>query len=294
MSIFARNRAHIFSSAFAFYDIQKLRSGNAQSWFNYCIQFSEKAGYPLDQGCCTPGNTKYVLLKNFKKVFEKNMENLLNVELRSEANYQEIGDYGHMYASFDNENKEGFIIGHKESFEKSEWYAIGSSFCKILQPKYAIFYEIPYSYFPQGYDIGLQNNALDINPSHWLFNRRHLDLRNRICKWAQLNKKEFDICSSGHLREVYPINFINENHLRYEVFSKITLKDWILAEDCRGKLEKVTDELWAWIIEESDLEKVTIDLAPSDICLCVNRENPQRYDYGVRPEDQIPIEPWHP
>ena len=39
---------------------------------------------------------------------------------------------------------------------------------------------------------------------------------------------------------------------------------------------------------------VTIELAKFDICLCVNKENPHRYDYGIRLEDQIRIgNRWH-
>jgi hypothetical protein len=86
------------------------------------------------------------------------------------------------------------------------------------------------------------------------------------------------------LREIYSIN---ENHLNHEVFSKSTLRDWICAADHRGTLEKVTDELYAWTIPDEDLYSVTMDLALTGILLCVNKDNPQRYDYGVRPEDQV-------
>ena len=293
MSIFERNRNHIVSSAFAFYDTQRIESENAQNWFNYCIQVSEKAGYPFDQGFCSPGNTKYVLIKNCRKIFEKNIESLSSMELRSQADLNEIGDYGHMFAYFCNDYRRGFLIGHQCSFNKNSWHNIGVELCKILRPTYAIFYEIPFAYSAEGYSSGY-SNGLDINSSHWLFNSKHVDLSNRIKKWAKLTENSYDICSSGHLREIYPINFINELHLKYKVFSGTTLKDWIEADIHRGKVTQVTDELYSWMIADEDLEYVTIELAKSDILLCVNKENPQRYDYGVRPEDQIPIEPWHP
>ena len=291
MSIRGINRAHIFCSSLAFYDFDPITGNRAKKWFDYCNSVAETIKHPFDEGC--------VLLRNCKRALEKNVLGLIDVSLRTSAK-EDIGAYGEVDANFVNDYKGSFIGIHRNFVNREQMLSIGVKLCEIIKPKYGIFYEIPFVYSPLLYVTGAMGTGeLDTNKYSTFYNPKHVDFENRVATWDEKTSQnythdEYDICSSGHLREVYPINFINENHLRYEVFSKITLKDWILAEDCRGKLEKVTDELWAWIIEESDLEKVTIDLAPSDICLCVNRENPQRYDYGVRPEDQIPIEPWHP
>jgi hypothetical protein len=150
-----------------------------------------------------------------------------------------------------------------------------------------MFHRFPFVYSPEYYGCGMAGGELDLVPGKF-FNPRHVDINERIKKWQLLHLKHKDkLFESNRLREIYPINYINENHLNHEVFSKSTLRDWICATDHRGTLENVTDELYAWIIPDEDLYQVTVDLAPTGILLCVNKDNPQRYDYGVRPEDQI-------
>lgn len=67
MSIRGINRAHILCSSFAFYDFEPMIGDRAKRWFDYCVSVAEEIGHPLDEGCCNPGNTKYVLLRNCKR-----------------------------------------------------------------------------------------------------------------------------------------------------------------------------------------------------------------------------------
>ncbi len=300
MSIRGINRAHILCSSFAFYDFEPLVGDRAKRWFDYCVSVAEEIDHPLDEGCCNPGNTKYVLLRNCKRALEKNVERLEYVELRASAK-EDIGAYGEVEISFENDEKTSFLGIHKNFINRDEMYKKGIDLCKIIKPKYGIFYEMPFVYSPYFYVTGSMGLG-ELDDKEWskFYNPKHVDFRKRVVSWVSLTEefhdsimnKVYNLCTDGHLREIYPINFINENHLKYEIFSKTTLKDWVLAEDHRGKLEQVTDELWAWTIEDADLEDITIALSKSDICLCVNRENPHRYDYGVRSEDQIKIIPW--
>ena len=94
---------------------------------------------------------------------------------------------------------------------------------------------------------------LDTEECSRFYNSKHVDFEERSGTWIDTNNA-YNLCSSGHLREIYPINFINENHLEYEVFQKTNLKYWIEESNYRGKLEQVTDELWAWTIEDAYLE----------------------------------------
>ncbi|GKX60225.1 hypothetical protein [Leminorella grimontii] len=55
------------------------------------------------------------------------------------------------------------------------------------------------------------------------------------------------------LRMIYPINIINEDHLQIDVKGK-TLNEWILSNECHGKLERLNEKLWLWIVDENILD----------------------------------------
>jgi hypothetical protein len=289
MSVFARNRVHIICCSFDLYGIDNLTGNKAKEWFDYCVSLSEAASHPFDEGSCTPGNTKYVLFRNCKRAFEKNLNDIKSVELRASADIQEIGSYGIMGAIFNNDSKKGYFGCHNSFFTYDQLVKIGIKLCELAKPKYGIFYKLPFVQLPVFYSCGMGMSDLDTVPGR-LFNPKHVDLEKRSRTWQGLRfdckEKLFDL---SNLREIYPINYINENHLNHNVFPKTTLKDWIQAADHRGTLEEITDELYAWTIPDEDLYQVTVDLAPTGILLCVNKDNPQRYDYGVRPEDQISL-----
>jgi hypothetical protein len=259
-------------------------------WFDYMIELAEEFKCPIAEGCCNPGNTKYVLFRNCKRAFEKNINNIVSIELRSSSDEEPFTRTDEMFLSdIDNEYKTA-RIGIYEVFLNDELrLAIGTNLCNLVNPKYAFLYKFPFVFSPWTYAAnGISNTEYDDTPGMKYYNEKHVDIVKRISSWHWCDNTQI-ICELGFLREIYPINFINENHLNHEVFSRITLKDWIEAADHRGTLKKITDDLWSWIIPEEDLYQVTVDLAPSDILLCVNKDNPQRYDYGVRPEDQITV-----
>jgi hypothetical protein len=289
VGIFARNRVHIICCSFDLYGIDNLTGNQAKEWFNYSVSLSESTSHPFDKGCCNPGNTKYVLFRNCKRALERNLNNIKDLSLRSSADIQEIGSYGIMETILDNDSKYCYFGCHSSFFDYDQLIKIGIKLCELTKPKYGIFYRLPFVQLPEFYHCAMGMSDLDTVPGK-LFNPKHVDLIERNDMWGSLQRdykeKLYDFNS---LREIYPINFINENHLNHEVFPKITLKNWIESADHRGSLSQATDELWSWIIPDEDLYQITVDLAPTDILLCVNKDNPQRYDYGIRPEDQITI-----
>jgi hypothetical protein len=288
MGIFARNRIHILCCSFDLYGTDNLTGNQVKEWFDYCVSLSELTPYPFDEGCCTPGNTKYVLLRNCKRALEKNIHDIEGVELRSSIDVNETGSYGIMHADFSNYFKLGYFGCHYSFFDYDQLIKIGIKLCELTKPKYGIFHKLPFVLLPECYASAMGMSELDTVPGR-LFNPKHVDLKERNGMWGSWHRDheeklyDYDFDS---LREIYPINFINKNHLSHEVFPRMTLKNWIEAADHRGALSQVTDELWSWIIPDEDLYQITVDLAPTDILLCVNRENPQRYDYGARPEDK--------
>jgi hypothetical protein len=282
MSLKSRRLSHILSNVCAWYGVNVLSAEKLRVWFDYVVSLSEKFGCPFDEGACTPGNAKYVLFKNCKRAFEKNVNNIRAIELRKLD--QSIENEG-ISISLYNENGNGIFFMYDQLISDDYFCAEASKkLCEILKPKYLTCYKWPLVFSPVFSFFGTRTSDFEIDECSKFYNTKHVDVCKRIVTWSR-NKNELP--KKGYLREIYPINFINENHLNHEVFPKTTLKDWIKAADHRGTLEKATDELWLWAVPDEDLEFVTKELAMSDILLCVNKENPQRYDYGVRPEDQV-------
>ncbi|CAE6734727.1 hypothetical protein [Paraburkholderia aspalathi] len=57
------------------------------------------------------------------------------------------------------------------------------------------------------------------------------------------------------LRMVYPINVISDRHLNI-VVGGIQLKEWIVAEDNRGSLQPIGNDLWLWLVPEAALDSI--------------------------------------
>jgi hypothetical protein len=294
MSIFARKYCGVICDSYAFYGINSLLSQKAREWFDYVVSLSENFKHPFTEGSCSPGNTKIVLFKNCKRAFEKNIDNINSVELGSRSEIY-VDDVLHrtgevISCSFDNRCKDSRFGILGDLLNDQLRLEIGVKLCRIIEPKYAIFYKFPFVFAPWTYVYGYRaGNRYDDVPGSRYYNEKHVDISKRISFWNIKDNNEDLACKFGFLREIYPINFISDIHLNHKVSSKMTLKNWIESENHRGNLTKSTNELYAWTIPDEDLESVTKLLAPTGILLCVNKSNPHRYDYGVRPEDNLSL-----
>lgn len=294
MSFYSRKYINFISDSYALYgNFEQTSKAKMQVWFKYVVSLSEEFGYPFNEGSCTPGNTKMVLFRNCKRTFEKNLSNIESLELRHiiYRNDEELQGGGEIYARLDNDNNflKCIFNSHIVSLNNKLRLEISIKLCEITRSKYGFFYKFPFVFSPWTYAYGLLNTEYDDVYGSKFYNEKHKDIKKRISFWRR-DENQRKACEQGYLREIYPINFINEKHLSHEVFPKIALRNWIEEADHRGTLTQITDELHAWIIPDEDLEPITIALAPSDILLCINKEDPHRYDYGVRPEDQIVLE----
>ncbi|WP_263226208.1 hypothetical protein [Pseudomonas alabamensis] len=61
------------------------------------------------------------------------------------------------------------------------------------------------------------------------------------------------------LRMVYPVNIINDAHLEIKVGARC-LREWILSEASHGSLERMTGNLWVWIVCGKSLDLVNNEL----------------------------------
>ncbi|MDR2723705.1 MAG: hypothetical protein LBB25_00665, partial [Holosporaceae bacterium] len=276
MSRYSRRMGHIISDFYALYGFNSRSSAQLMEWFDYVTAASEDFGYPFSEGCCSPGNSKIVQFKNCKRAFMNSRNNIRSVELSSRLDDEPFGE-GIIQAILDNEKGSSFLCYHDVLSTNGLPTKILGKICEILNPGYAIYCKFPFVFGPGWYFYGYGTSELDITPGWKLYNERHVDIAVRIAAWRTNFKS--NIRNSGKidvLREIYPINFINKSHLSHEIFPKTTLKDWIEAADHRGTIAKATDELWLWSVPDEDLYQVTVDLAPTGILLCVNKDNPQR------------------
>jgi hypothetical protein len=58
---------------------------------------------------------------------------------------------------------------------------------------------------------------------------------------------------------VYPVNIINDAHLEIKVGARC-LREWILSEASHGSLERMTGNLWVWIVCGKSLDLVNNEL----------------------------------
>jgi hypothetical protein len=126
MSVFARHRNHIICCSFDLYGFDALSGNQVKKWFDYCVLSSELTSYPFDEGCCSPGNMKFVLFLNCKRTLEKNLMNIETMELRSSADIDEIGSYGIMYANFSNKRRASYFGCHSSFFDYNQLTKIGA------------------------------------------------------------------------------------------------------------------------------------------------------------------------
>lgn len=57
------------------------------------------------------------------------------------------------------------------------------------------------------------------------------------------------------LRMVYPINMINSHHLDI-IIENVNLKEWISSDEKHGSLEGLSNNLWLWTVEDTELDEV--------------------------------------
>jgi hypothetical protein len=72
--------------------------------------------------------------------------------------------------------------------------------------------------------------------------------------WWNLGAETHCFCTS-YLRSVYPRNFLSEAHLS-RLIGGISLGDWIRADPSRGILSRLTNAVWQWDVNASDIARV--------------------------------------
>lgn len=138
----------------------------------------------------------------------------------------------------------------------------------LFHVDYAIGYIRAYNlgphYYASGVSQGLERNSIEAE---------------RIAEWfrAILNNTFFD---KNILRDVYPINILNNEQLQTKLTTKgilgfqssTTLESWITKNDF-GQLTKMTERLWLWEVKR-EIDNISQELCRNRILLyCISEKN---------------------
>ncbi|MFR0675973.1 hypothetical protein ACLUUI_20100 [Enterobacterales bacterium AW_CKDN230030176-1A_HGKHYDSX7] len=77
------------------------------------------------------------------------------------------------------------------------------------------------------------------------------------------------------LRMVYPVNIINDAHLKLNIGERC-LREWISSDMSHGTLAQVTENLWCWGVNENYLDLVNNELGPEGILVSWKPSRPRK------------------
>lgn len=96
------------------------------------------------------------------------------------------------------------------------------------------------------------------------------EMESSILNWDHAYNDPYSDCGTyktGDFRDLYPLNFIGEAHLKRDVFGQ-TLREWIEADLARGTLEPLNETLWTWEIPQENISDLRQQLKPTDLLVC--------------------------
>lgn len=97
--------------------------------------------------------------------------------------------------------------------------------------------------------------------------------------WSQ-GYHDQKLSSSKKLRLVYPVNFINQNHLNCIIHQK-TLQEHIV-ENHFGKIQALSENMFVWLVEDGKLEKVNDFFGNRDFLISWEKPNGNKLEIKKR------------
>jgi hypothetical protein len=88
-------------------------------------------------------------------------------------------------------------------------------------------------------------------------------LRLRDNRWGDMGM-ESKVYDRGVMRDVFPINYLNSEHLRKRV-NGISLEKWIRQDAARGVLTPITNQLTEWSVNDQELASLNALLATEGV-----------------------------
>ncbi|KIC82235.1 hypothetical protein [Pseudomonas sp. C5pp] len=145
--------------------------------------------------------------------------------------------------------------GLPSSFGEEEFLEFIDGVCLFGSLDYAIFYSV--DDVSEGLYYAGGENLISV------YNYENLTLFSRGTggrfKGVERYKNEM-------LRMVYPINVVNEGHLKLQV-GPYSLRDWILSDSRHGVLKLSANDMWVWMVEGKNLEHVNKELGGESVLI---------------------------
>lgn len=127
----------------------------------------------------------------------------------------------------------------------------------LIKPRYGYFFKRKSCQGPILYPSGfIAGNEVDD------------DEANLIDKWSKEYYSDGSY-KTGDLRDIYPINILSEAHLVREIFPGKPFKEWVESSSKHGKLEKITEYVWSWEVNDDLISPVREALRPTGMILCI-------------------------
>ncbi|HWL07899.1 MAG TPA: hypothetical protein VNQ76_05825 [Planctomicrobium sp.] len=139
----------------------------------------------------------------------------------------------------------------------TEFIELQNQIAIILNPHYGFNCEMDHKSGPQFYAIGLNHHRADEDES----NTREEELA--VSRWGDIGMEE-GVYTNGIIRDVYPINYLSEFHLKTQIDEQ-TLHSWISSESSRGTLEAVNKRIFSWKVSPPKIPQVRERLWASGI-----------------------------
>lgn len=136
--------------------------------------------------------------------------------------------------------------------------------CEVLEIPYGIYfwgtYQLQHEKYPK--DIFLNDESENLN--NWYFNYWNKNLNDT-------DKRENHTCApnlhqQGYFRKLYEFNIITDRHLCKKI-DGVTLKEWIVNSQENGKLQLLSSNVYSWIIEKNEIQRIQATLAKENLII---------------------------
>jgi hypothetical protein len=231
---------------------------NLKSYINCCLEIFKKLNiFPSHIGITGKGYHKKIVkyYNGIKKLESNNYESVESINIFSIPQYSNAPSYEWSFLIGINlrEGAEFFLGGNDADIGHLTLTEILIDIFKLVNFDYGFGSKMNYSKGPEYFVAGVQYGDLT-----------NLEMED-ASKWLKdsLNEKSF---SNGRLRNIYEINFITQNHLKYELSSGFTLSEFILSQK-QTKLKNVYSGLYEWIIPNREVIRIRNLLLESEILI---------------------------
>ncbi len=140
-------------------------------------------------------------------------------------------------------------------FEREYVENLAKQIDPYIKPAYGYGYQREFEQGPSAYCIGGLRGIDSFSEE-----------ADQITKWGNEYGGSKGRYRTGLLRDIYPVNFISEEHIMERV-GNFSLQEWINLSPNHGELRALNDHLWSWHVPSQDILLVRESLLSTGILL---------------------------